>query len=536
MRRSLAALALAVVLPTGALMPAARADVIVKPGETLSEIAERNGVSLERLMQANGIRNANVVVAGTRLVIPGQGRSGASGGGSVTVRQGETLSEIADRNGVSLTRLMQANGISDPAFVEAGRRLVIPGRRSTAATVAAAAPKGYYTVKSGETLSEIADRNNTSVDRLMQLNGISNANMVVAGTRLTVPMRPRATTVAKAGNAKHHVVQSGETLSNIADDYNVSVEKLISLNKISDPNMVVAGTRLQLQAPPPVAKPKPKATVAKAPAPKATAAKATVAKAALQKDAVAKTSTVKTSITQASVAQAPVSKPVSQAVVLQPAAQSPAAQTTTASAATTTAPTTAAGTTATASTTASAAATTPVSTTTTTATPATTTTPAASTTPGATPAATQTVTPQQTTVAVAAKPATTVTVAAATTSAATKPAATAPVASKPATTVALASSTKTVTTKPVAVSRKAEGPDWRTYGPMQVDWANWRAMGGSFVAPSLGSDGKPHYLAINCGARKLNATSQSGQWRTWDSPQNDDEQRLVSDLCSSKGG
>ena len=35
---------------------------------------------------------------------------------------------------------------------------------------------------------------------------------------------------------------------------------------------------------------------------------------------------------------------------------------------------------------------------------------------------------------------------------------------------------------------KPVGPDWRTYGPMQVDWANWRAMGGSFVAPSLGSD------------------------------------------------
>jgi hypothetical protein len=87
------------------------------------------------------------------------------------------------------------------------------------------------------------------------------------------------------------------------------------------------------------------------------------------------------------------------------------------------------------------------------------------------------------------------------------------------------------------MARTASGnPDWRSYGPVQVDWANWRPMGGSFVAPSLGSDGKPHYLAINCGARKLNATSQSGQWRTWDSPQNDEEQRLVSDLCSSKGG
>jgi hypothetical protein len=82
---------------------------------------------------------------------------------------------------------------------------------------------------------------------------------------------------------------------------------------------------------------------------------------------------------------------------------------------------------------------------------------------------------------------------------------------------------------------KPVGPDWRTYGPMQVDWANWRAMGGSFVAPSLGSDGKPHYLAVNCGARKLNATSQSGQWKTWDSPQNDFEQQLVSDICTSKG-
>jgi LysM repeat protein len=84
MRRSLAALALAVVLPGGALLsPAARADVVVKPGETLSEIADRHGVSLNRLMQANGISNPNMVVAGTRLVIPGsRSTAGTSGRGS----------------------------------------------------------------------------------------------------------------------------------------------------------------------------------------------------------------------------------------------------------------------------------------------------------------------------------------------------------------------------------------------------------------------------------------------------------------------
>ena len=83
-------------------------------------------------------------------------------------------------------------------------------------------------------------------------------------------------------------------------------------------------------------------------------------------------------------------------------------------------------------------------------------------------------------------------------------------------------------------SSKPQGPDWRSYGPLQVDWANWQPMGGSFVAPTLNSDGKPVYLAVNCGARKLNATSQSGQWKSWDAPQSDFEEQLISDICKAK--
>jgi hypothetical protein len=60
-------------------------------------------------------------------------------------------------------------------------------------------------------------------------------------------------------------------------------------------------------------------------------------------------------------------------------------------------------------------------------------------------------------------------------------------------------------------------------------------MGGSFVAPTLNRDGATVYMAINCGARKLNATTPSGQWKSWDEPQSDDEQQLVRDLCSSRG-
>ena len=100
-----------------------------------------------------------------------------------------------------------------------------------------------------------------------------------------------------------------------------------------------------------------------------------------------------------------------------------------------------------------------------------------------------------------------------------------------------------VAAKPVAVAAKpapakaakSASPDWRSYGPLQVDWANWMPMGGSYVAPSLNSDGQPLYLAINCNAKRLNATGQSGAWKTWDAPQSDFEQQLINDLCKAKG-
>ena len=112
-----------------------------------------------------------------------------------------------------------------------------------------------------------------------------------------------------------------------------------------------------------------------------------------------------------------------------------------------------------------------------------------------------------------------------------------------ATPIAKASTTPTTaTTSPASrpstgsklSSSKPQGPDWRSYGPLQVDWANWQPMGGSFVAPTLNGDGKPVYLAVNCGARKLNATSQSGQWKSWDAPQSEFEEQLISDICKAR--
>ena len=268
MRRQLAALVLALCLPS----PGLAAQVVVQPGQTLSEIAARAGISTERLMQLNGIRDANKIVAGQRLTVPGGTQRGGGGnrgngttatpqGGRVTIRQGETLSEISERYGVSVERLMQLNRISDPTRVVAGDSLILrapaptrnggggPGRNGGGGTT--------VTVQPGDTLSEIADRYNISIERLIQLNRIQNPSQVIAGDKLVISTRPPARTTrpgtpGQTAGTRVHVVQPGDTLSEIASDYKVPVERLASLNNLKDPDELITGTRLRLTAPPPV--------------------------------------------------------------------------------------------------------------------------------------------------------------------------------------------------------------------------------------------------------------------------------------------
>ena len=80
----------------------------------------------------------------------------------------------------------------------------------------------------------------------------------------------------------------------------------------------------------------------------------------------------------------------------------------------------------------------------------------------------------------------------------------------------------------------AKQADWRTYGPLQVDWANWRPMGGSQVVPSLNDKGQALYLAVNCSAGKINATGADGSWKAWAAPANRFEKDLVKDRCQAK--
>jgi soluble lytic murein transglycosylase-like protein len=130
-----------------------------------------------------------------------------------------------------------------------GRHLKARPRRhgpivvATAASVTVATPAaraGSYTVRRGDTLSDVARRHGTSVAALARMNRLSNPNFIVAGRSLRVPTR--------VGVASVHVVRVGETLSAIAARYGTSVDALARVNRISDPNLIVAGSKLKVPA------------------------------------------------------------------------------------------------------------------------------------------------------------------------------------------------------------------------------------------------------------------------------------------------
>jgi LysM repeat protein len=438
----------------------------------------------------------------------------------VTVRTGETLSEIAERHGVSLSRLMQANGIAKPDHVEIGQRLTIPGSGSTArsaSTSSGSQGTAPYTVKSGETLSEIADRFNTTTARLIQINRIGDPDLVMSGTRLQVPVTAQRSSPAAAvnRNASEHVVQSGENLSLIAERYGTSVSRLVALNQLEDPELVAVGSRLKLRGTPPAARSTPPAATKPKPAANTSAAQPVAAQQAPVQQAAAQTAsgTAQPSGTATT--------PATTTTAITPAATTAA---TTATAATVTASTVTAAATTTATTTAQPALTA--------ARGATTAATSAATAATRSPLATATAAAPLSGAATAAASGAAAT--AATTSAISRSAPVSAASRAPSvapTTTTVASSTAAGRPTPANAARPAG--EWRNYGPLQVDWSKIQPMGGSYVAPSLNGEGQPLYLAVNCTARKINVTSQAGQWRTWENPSKDFEHKLVQDICQA---
>lgn len=161
----------------------------VQSGDTLSEIASRYGTTVQELVAINNLANPNLIYPGESLrVLTNSTVNGSetrsTGSITYTVQRGNTLSQIASSYGVTVSQIAETNDIQNPNLIYPGEKLRIT--QSTNTTLNPVLQNNYYTVQRGDTLYGIARRYGVTVRYLVNLNGISNPNLIYPGQLIKV--------------------------------------------------------------------------------------------------------------------------------------------------------------------------------------------------------------------------------------------------------------------------------------------------------------------------------------------------------------
>ncbi len=204
----------------------------VRRGDNLSTIASRHGVTTAELADLNQLADPNAIRIGQQLLLPAHARTRtpapaptpapaarrpAVEGATYVVRPGDSLSRIAQQHGVTTAQLAEANQISDPNSIRAEQELIIPGVTETRSPAerttrspepepepaepeeeAAPSPAPAqpdlslddafpYTVRSGDTLDQIARDFAVLKDDLLRANNLTGDESLRPGQTILVP-------------------------------------------------------------------------------------------------------------------------------------------------------------------------------------------------------------------------------------------------------------------------------------------------------------------------------------------------------------
>ncbi len=215
----------------------------VQQRDNLSSIAQAFGVSTRTIIAANSLRNPNRIYPGQRLYIPASPNAGRDNRDlsktTYTVRQGDSLSQIAKRHGVALNDLMAWNTL-DSGLIRPGRQLTIwtqqiPLSQSKPIRLSANG-RTTHTVQKGETLWGIARQFNLSVESLKRWNDIDHA-LIKPGQVLVV---------GEQHATREYTVVTGDTLYSIARKFGLRVEELAKKNNIALTTTLLTGTTLKI--------------------------------------------------------------------------------------------------------------------------------------------------------------------------------------------------------------------------------------------------------------------------------------------------
>jgi LysM repeat protein len=203
-------------------------EYTVADGDTVSSIAERFGLATAELLAHNGLGWSSLIFPGQRLALPGGGAPAAAPSPEAEIAKhvvvsGDTVSGIAAAYGLDVDQLLSANGLSRQSLIFPGQAIVLPpvnGTADAAAPAPAPAPaptaipapapapsppetatEDTHVVVHGDTLWDIAARNDVGVQELIDANGLDTSGIIQPGQALRIPRPVAVTTVASVSVA-----------------------------------------------------------------------------------------------------------------------------------------------------------------------------------------------------------------------------------------------------------------------------------------------------------------------------------------------
>lgn len=196
----------------------------VKSGDSLWSISRKFGVTVNDLKKVNNL-SSNLLSIGQNLIIPGKKNNTSSN--EYVVKKGDTLYGIANKYNVSVDNLKSYNNLSTDSL-SIGQIIKIPDNKVNS---------NEYVVKSGDSLYSISRKYGVSVDELMSVNNLKSTVLSV-GQVLKIPNSGEVTNVI-------YTVKKGDSLWSIAKNNKTTVDAIVKLNNLSNANLSI-GQKLLL--------------------------------------------------------------------------------------------------------------------------------------------------------------------------------------------------------------------------------------------------------------------------------------------------
>lgn len=196
----------------------------VKSGDSLWSISRKFGVTVNELKKVNNL-SSNLLSIGQNLIIPGKNNNTSSN--EYVVKKGDTLYGIANKYNVSVDNLKSYNNLSTDSL-SIGQIIKIPDNKVNS---------NEYVVKSGDSLYSISRKYGVSVDELMSVNNLKSTVLSV-GQVLKIPNSGEVTNVI-------YTVKKGDSLWSIAKNNKTTVDAIVKLNNLSNANLSI-GQKLLL--------------------------------------------------------------------------------------------------------------------------------------------------------------------------------------------------------------------------------------------------------------------------------------------------